>query len=92
MTGIRVTDEAVNAAIQAAGWSWMAEPEGYVPSPEECMRPILEAAAEHLTDDRVAAALKLHERRQATPSTGPYCALDSSNWPCRTARALGIEP
>lgn len=33
---------AVAAAIAEAGWEWNAEPG--VPSPEECMRPIVEAA------------------------------------------------
>lgn len=49
----------------------------------------------HVVDDGaralVDAALALHQRRQTLPDTGAYCALDSEDWPCRTARALGVE-
>lgn len=54
-----VSDQAVAAAVAEAGWGWdpdvlAAEGLGRI-TPEECMRPILEAAALHL--EPAAAAM-----------------------------------
>jgi hypothetical protein len=90
---VRVTDEAVAAAVEEAGWEWQAGPDengAIIPSPAECMRPILEAATSHLVDDRIAAVLALHRRNPRDPG---YCMHDrEESWPCRTARAVGVEP
>lgn len=95
MSGIRVTDEAVAAAVKTAGWSWgELDPFGEaVPTPEECMRPILEAAAVLL----VAPILELHRptrrRSNGDPACGECLGIASSAvpWPCPTLRALGVE-
>lgn len=76
MTGIRVTDAAVAAAIEAAGWQWTSEPDedGFtLPSPQECVRPILEAAAPHMTVDGLGVLLGRLERAQNVADVEDVC-------------------
>lgn len=91
---IRITDDAVAAACKEAGWDWPTDPSGTVRSPQECMRSILQAAAPHLVDERVPAALSLH--RADDDGTCMYCDDitlhgHSQLWPCTTARTLGAR-
>jgi hypothetical protein len=96
MTGVRVTDEAVAAALKAAGWDWPTRDDDGVPlpTPADAMRPILEAAAPLLVDDRAAAALELHVNDHGLCSHCDGLARSAMlpgrvPWPCRTALALG---
>ena len=49
---VRVTDAAVAAAVEEAGWGWDVDsPDAPPYSPQETMREILDAAAPHLVVD-----------------------------------------
>lgn len=50
----------------------------------------IEAPQPLTVDARVTAALNLHERKQVGEVGVPFCRCDGEDWPCRTARALGV--
>lgn len=75
MTRIRVTDEAVAAAVEAAGWDWPVRDDDAVPlpAPAAVMRPILEAAAEHMVIDGLGGLLGQLERAQNVSDVEDVC-------------------
>lgn len=53
-------------------------------------RDLLHTAAE--TGERISAVSALHIRVPAyVAGDSDYCRCDGKNWPCETARALGVE-
>lgn len=84
--------EAIEAAVEAAGWSWDPNGDPNIPTPGECMAEILEAAAPFIarqTAERIAEAIGL-ERNEAldTGSLHRVAALGDAAY---IARQVGSD-